>query len=535
MSRLRLEDLKPSGEQLNDSLFNQPLKVIDGGNEVEAFNYGSFKPFWYQEIIGHEIFLRKNFRFGALVLPRRAGKTVMACVIAIYKAILKVKAGTNLNVLRYGFVYPELQAGKDVLWDDLELRTVGLPNRKINKQRGIVEFTLMTIPPEEREKEVPQMKPVRVRLQIIGLKNMDSRRGGGFDGLILDESAFLPYGYAKIVNPMLTDKVRQPTWILHITTPEESSDFWSIFDDFRAKQNVGDERYFTVHSSYHKLSHITPEEFEAFTQGMSQEEIDIEFHCKRGVKTGAKFFTEALEKVEVENRVRELSYNNMQRKILSCDIGSTQKDLFAVWCSQYNQATGLHEMVDYAEFPNAREHTVYNWCQNRGHDVGMIILPWDGGVGVKPVAELFREMFPNTSIRVLPHGGREAKIERIRMTRSFLNQVAFDIRNTALGFKHLKTFSKEWDSVKKIYLVKPRHGPDSHGADAFGHMAVADSLKWLEYGDGQDLYGLGKEVLRAETYEPIESEQQFADSVEDPFGLEKELYEGSLDELKLRY
>lgn len=197
------------------NIFKRQIKDFKSGKTI-TFDFGGFKPFWYQRSIVRAMLALEFLRYVFLILPRRAGKTVLMVVYLILMAIMKAEKGTDLGILKYGIVYPELQNGKDACWDDIEARTVGLPSRKINKQRGFVEFELPTRGTKKflnKEGELEEnWRMVKVRLQIVGLKNMDSRRGGGFDGLCIDEIGFVPFGHNKVIRPMVSDKVRQPTF-----------------------------------------------------------------------------------------------------------------------------------------------------------------------------------------------------------------------------------------------------------------------------------------------------------------------------------
>ena len=237
---------------------------------------------------------------------------------------------------------------------------------------------------------------------------------------------------------------------------------------------------------------------------LSPEEYDIEFGCKRGVVTGAKFYSEQIKKAEKDGRIRNISDLTNQKKGIVCDIGGTTaktKDLFAMWFYQMNKITGRVEIMAYDQLESADESTLFEAVQKTKYNIGQIILPWDGSTGIHSTEKVMKELFPQAQVSVMQ---RTKKINMIREARKFFPMCEFNEQKTIIGMNCLRNYSKEFDKTKRIYLVSPRHDQYSHGADAFNYLALAHSRNLLVALDDDSSYTKGV-VNYAETYDPNEA------------------------------
>ena len=162
-----------------------------GIEDLSYYNFKGFSPWEHQAGIFQDIENRSEFvRHAHLVQPRRSGKTIWAIIYLIIKSLEKASA-SKFPFYQYGLLYPDLTQGKEVAWNDLEHYTEGLPGRKTLKNSGRVEFYIRN----------QHRMMVKIIIKIVGLKNYDSRRGGFFDGIILDERKDIPRGFEPIINP----------------------------------------------------------------------------------------------------------------------------------------------------------------------------------------------------------------------------------------------------------------------------------------------------------------------------------------------
>ena len=454
----------------------EDLNVEVGSN---VFTFDNFKPYNYQAAILRSILERGYIKRGFIILPRRAGKTEIFVLYLLLKSFEKAKT-TTMPYLRYGILYPDLGAGKAAVNEKLNQRTLGLPERKFSENLGRVTYML----------NGDNRKGIHVTIEIMGLQNMQHRRGRGYDGLIGDEVKDLPEGYESVVNPMISDRSKGDTFLILTGTPEEGGNFWEKYDDYKRIELEGNRQYYTYWSNYDNLKHISEENADMQKLELGSEEWDIEYGCKRGVVTGARIFGQECFTVLEQNRVRDIPVSNGMKWMVA-DIGSSKRDFFAIWIVQGNQHTGRWESIDYTQIPSATETKVFDWVQERRHKVGQMILPFDGDRGLKPPKKLFQELFPHTDVYVLPKTTIE---HRIRAGRLLFPHMDFDRNNCVVGWNCLKNYSRVKDKKKKIYLLDPKHDKYSHGADAYTYFALAAQMGKLKmsfdsYSHNYGLYG----------------------------------------------
>ena len=427
---------------------------------AKVFDFGEFKPYSYQASLFRELLSRgEGLKNVFWVLPRRSGKTEMMVIYLIIRALWKYQKSVA-PYLKYGMLYPDLASGKEAAWEKLEHRTRGLPKRKTYENDGRVMFFL------ERESGIE----IKITIQIVGLQDMDHRRGRGYDGVVADECATLPLGWRKVITPMISDISKEPTFFINIGTPNETGDFWDVYDKYKLKEDNGDKAYHTMWLSYQKLKHITPEAYERVKLELSPEDIAIEYGCKRGVNVSGRIFIEECSAVMKRGGVKVIEDDTNQMKWMVCDIGSSKRDFFAIWIFQLNYITGMWEAIDYNQIPSADADKVFKWVQGRGHKIGQIVLPFDGERGNPCMRDLLQGKFPQSEVQCLP---KVLKVERIQYAKYVFPRVCFDKYRTNVGWNCLNRYSRVMNKQTRVFELSPRHDAFSHGADAFTYFATA--------------------------------------------------------------
>ena len=431
---------------------------IKGHAGLSVFDFGGFKPRDYQASLFRELLSRENLEYVFWVLPRRAGKTEIMVIYLIIRALLKAPV-SKVPYLKYGLLYPDLASGKEAAWEKIKQRTKGLPELRLDRNNGRADFVLTGAKGQD----------IEVSIQIIGLQDMDKRRGRGYDGLVADECAYLPPGWRPIIRPMLSDFIKQPTFLVNISTPEETGDFWEFYDKYKLKEDSGDLSYHTMWLNTDKLKHITPRQLEALKLELSMEEFAIEYGCKRGINISGRIFAEECTAVERRGGVGQINDDRSQQKWMACDIGSSKRDFFAMWIFQLNYTTGMWEAIDYNQIASADEDKIFKWVQSRGHNIGQIILPFDGERGFPTPRATLQSKFPQAKVDCLP---KVQKVERIRYARTVFPRVCFNQNQTNVGWNCLQRYSRVRDNKTKIMTINPKHDKYSHGADAFTYFAT---------------------------------------------------------------
>jgi phage terminase large subunit len=145
---------------------------------------------------------------------------------------------------------------------------------------------------------------------------------------------------------------------------------------------------------------------------------------------------------------------------------------------------------DYYEAVGQPLATHIHWLHSKGYtpDRTDIYLPHDGASNDKVIDISFESAFRKAGyfVRVVPNQGKGAARLRIEAGRRVFPAVYFDAETTeagrdALGWYH----EKKSDDAREVGLG-PEHDWSSHGADAFGLMAICYEEPTAESDDEDD-------------------------------------------------
>ena len=144
-------------------------------------------------------------RFTVLVAHRRFGKTTLS-VNTLLDAALRCKK----PLPRFAYLAPFLKQAKQDAWDFLKQHALPIPQVEKNEQE--LSITL------------PGNKAV---IRLFGGDNPDALRGTYFDGIVIDEMAFLrPDVWGAVVRPSLMDR---NGWAMFIGTPHGINQFSEMY------------------------------------------------------------------------------------------------------------------------------------------------------------------------------------------------------------------------------------------------------------------------------------------------------------------
>ena len=155
------------------------------------------------------------------------------------------------------------------------------------------------------------------------------------------------------------------------------------------------------------------------------------------------------------------------------DLGGTsgRSDATAIWLVQY---VGPEvRVLDYYEAVGQPFEAHVNWLKATGYGEAICVLPHDGRAhdtvySVTPEGYLRKAGFV---VDVVKNQGRGAALQRIDATRQMFPQVRFNEETTKGGREALGWYHEKRDEHRQIGLG-PNHDWASHGADAFGYLAL---------------------------------------------------------------
>ena len=194
-----------------------------------------------------------------------------------------------------------------------------------------------------------------------------------------------------------------------------------------------------------------------------------------GVSIGA-YYAESLSKAKLENRIGVVSRDPLLPVKLFVDIGGTgaKSDAFVMVAAQF--VGHQVRVLDYYEAQGQPLEHHLGWIRESGYDKAEIYLPHDGATHDKVFNVSYESAFTQAGFRVIvvPNQGKGAAKKRIEETRRLFPSIWFNAATCepltdALGWYHEKR-----DTVRNIGLG-PEHDWASHGADAFGMLAVVYS------------------------------------------------------------
>jgi phage terminase large subunit len=155
------------------------------------------------------------------------------------------------------------------------------------------------------------------------------------------------------------------------------------------------------------------------------------------------------------------------------DIGGTgaKSDATAIWIVQFigNEV----RVLDYYEAVGQDLATHVSWLKASGYSNALCVLPHDGETKDRVHSVSFQSYLQDAgfSVEVVPNQGRGAAKMRIEATRRLFPSIWFNEETTSAGLDALGWYHEKIDEERAIGLG-PDHDWSSHGADAFGLMAV---------------------------------------------------------------
>lgn len=189
------------------------------------------------------------------------------------------------------------------------------------------------------------------------------------------------------------------------------------------------------------------------------------------VASGA-YYAQALALAKVEGRIGQLSIDPLMTLRAYWDIGGTgaKADACSIWIAQF---VGPNvRVLDYYEAVGQPLATHVSWLRAKGYNP-QCVLPHDGAANDKVHQVSYESALRQAGfdVRVVPNMGAGAAMKRIEATRRLFPSIYFHETATEAGRDALGWYHEKKDEARNIGLG-PSHDWSSHGADAFGLMAV---------------------------------------------------------------
>lgn len=190
------------------------------------------------------------------------------------------------------------------------------------------------------------------------------------------------------------------------------------------------------------------------------------------VASGA-YFARGLADAKTGGRIGNLSGDPLMALRAYWDIGGTgaKADACAIWIVQF---IGKEiRVLDYYEAVGQELSVHIDWLRTNKYAKAECVLPHDGANNDKVFRVSYQSALRDAgfSVRVVPNMGATAAMTRIENVRRILPSCWFNAGKTDGGREALGWYHEKRDDNRGIGLG-PSHDWSSHGADAFGLMAV---------------------------------------------------------------
>lgn len=185
------------------------------------------------------------------------------------------------------------------------------------------------------------------------------------------------------------------------------------------------------------------------------------------------YFAKPLSEAKQQGRIGAVAADPLMTYRAIWDIGGTgaKADACAIWVVQYHGQQV--RVLDYYEAVGQPLSAHVAWLRDRGYAKALCVLPHDGATHDKVHKVTYESALREAGfeVRVVPNMGAGAANKRIEAVRRIFPAVWFNEATTEPGRDALGWYHEKRDEARGIGLG-PEHDWASHGADAFGLMAV---------------------------------------------------------------
>ena len=400
-------------------------------------------------------YLEQGGKRALAVWHRRSGKDDVC--------LNRTAIAAHERVGAYWYMLPEQAQGRKAIWEAVNPKT-GM--RRIDE----------AFPEAIRDATRSQEMFIKFRCgstwQVVGSDNYNSLVGSPPVGIVASEWALAKPAAWAYLRPILQEN---GGWIVFNTTPRGKNHAHRMLEGAR-----GDPAWFTQVLTAKQTDVFTPEQLEQEKRELMREYgaavgiqmFDQEYMCSFDQPVVGAIYAGELSDAKADGRVRNLPYDPAIQVQTWWDIGGAGKggDATAIWfvqvlgaeirCIRYYEANGQA----FAHYVDVLTRTKYRFGKHwLPHDARAKAL----GTG-RSIEEMAREQLTG-EVGIAPAVNVE---DRINAARMIFPRCYFDAGNCADGIDALSNYRREWVDKLGQLSAQPLHDWASHGADAFGEMAL---------------------------------------------------------------
>lgn len=342
----------------------------------------------------------------------------------------------------------------------------------------------------EEVKRAIEDEPFLLAYYEVGEKYVRSRDGNvwfSFAGLDRNIGSIKSKGRILLCWVDEAEPVTDTAWSILIPTLREEGDDWNAelwvtWNPARKTAPVESRfRYSTdplvkvVELNYQDNKKF-PEKLERQRQRDLIERPDQYPHIWEGAYVSAiegAYFAPGLTQAKSQGRVTVVPSDPLMTLRAYWDIGGTgaKADACAIWIVQF---VGQQvRVLDYYEAVGQELSAHVQWLRSKGYERALCVLPHDGATHDKVHRVSYESALKQAGFatKVIPNMGSGAAMARIEAVRRLFPAIHFNEATTEAGRDALGWYHEKRDEARGIGLG-PNHDWASHGADAFGLMAI---------------------------------------------------------------
>lgn len=385
----------------------------------------------------------KGYKKVLAILPRRAGKDMVAFQLCIRQCLRKV------CVVFY--IFPTFTQARRVIWDSISTEGIRI---------------LDYIPDELVYSKNSSELKVRFLngsiLQLVGSDNYDALMGTNPQGVVFSEYALQDPRAYQFIRPILT---ANDGWALFISTPRGKNHLWTLWN-----VATNSEDWFAYKMSVLETGHIDLEAIDKDRKDgeMSEDLIQQEYYCSFDLGVEGAYYSKYLDSMRLKNQIGTVPWEASFKVHTAWDIG-VRDSTCIVWFQCIGQTVRIIDC--YENSKQGLEHYV-NVIESKPYSYGKHFAPHDirvqeWGTGMTRI-EKAKQL--GIQFTIAPEVGLMDGIEAVR---SAFSKIWIDEYNGKELLKALENYRQEYDAKKKVYKSQPLHNWASHYADCFRYLCLS--------------------------------------------------------------
>ena len=385
------------------------------------------------------------------ILPRRAGKDMVALRIAYRQAVKKT--------CTIYYIFPTFNQARTSIWDGISIGGIRI---------------LDYIPDEICKKNASEMKITFTHngsvIQFLGSDRYDRLRGTNPYGIVFSEYAFQNPKVFEVASPILA---ANDGWALFISTPYGKNHFYDLYQEALKEP----ERWYTLKLTSDDTKHIKKKALDEERSRLSEEMFLQEYFTSFDCGIAGSIFGSEMKTMKELGRITEILYDPSYPVNTAWDIGyndPTSIIFFQVIGNRIN-------IIDaYENNLKGADHYV-KILQSKPYVYGKHIVPHDikvheWGTGLTRVEQL-----SNFGIDITKSIDA-SKLDGIESVRVTLRRVYIDENNCVDLVRSLNHYHYKWDVIRNRFRDKePFHDWSSNFCDAMRYMSVSMQLLQEDY------------------------------------------------------